>query len=951
MRLAVSENSLPRLHLIGTLLVVLAVTLSLFGVFSWQNLKDQHAALERVEQVTQQQQSARLVAEIASIRGYLDFVRSRTEATLRESLREQVDTALAMVQAIYERETPRRPVQDVQRLIIETLRPARFFEGRGYYFIDDMKGQFILLPTAPQFEGKTMLDNRDDTGHYIMRGLIEAAERAPGLGFSSYRWYTPEDPKHMSDKLAYVRRFAPFDWLIGTGDYTHQWEKVQQREALARLRELRFGDSGYVAVLDANGRTLLSPSDPTQEGRHFSDFAEPQRQSAERIYQQARSGGGQVQYQWLNKALGQVQRKTALVNTYEPWGWILVVTMVDDEAHSAFAKALDDVQRGNRDRTFELALALGGAILLGVVSSLLFSRWSSRLFRAYQSEREVYADALRRSEQRLALVIKGSNDAPWDWDIENNQFYFSPQWWHLLGYQPGDLPEDSQLWQRVMHPDDVASTQRNLMRALKSNQDSLSTEFRLQRRDGSYLPVLCRGFISRDALGNATRVTGSNMDLSERKRAESEIRQLAFYDPLTGLPNRRLLLDRLEHSLASSARSQLHGALLFLDLDNFKTINDTLGHDKGDLLLCEVAHRLRQCVREGDSVARFGGDEFVVMLEDLSPDAAESARRAEVVGLKILESIKQPFAISGSDYASSCSMGVTLFRGRDKPVEELLKRADMAMYQAKGDGRNALRFFDPEMHAAIKARMALDNELRQALSEQQFEVYYQPQVDQAERITGMEALVRWNHPSRGLVSPAEFIARAEDSGLIVPLGLWVLKTACEQLARSSQDPDRQHWSIAVNVSSRQFAQPDFFDQVSNILASTGADPRRLKLELTETILLKVDDAVISRMEALQQQGVGFSLDDFGTGYSSLTYLKRLPVDQLKIDQSFVRDLLQDPNDAAIVRSTIALASSLGLHVIAEGVETPQQRDYLLAHGCQAFQGYLFGRPAPWPQMA
>ena len=467
-----------------------------------------------------------------------------------------------------------------------------------------------------------------------------------------------------------------------------------------------------------------------------------------------------------------------------------------------------------------------------------------------------------------------------------------------------------------------------------------------RHKSGEVFPEWLTITAVKNSAAQTTHYVATFSDITDRKAAEDQIKSLAFFDPLTKLPNRRLLMDRLEQALATSARHKRKGALLFVDLDNFKTINDTLGHDKGDLLLQQVAQRLSHCTREGDTVARLGGDEFVVMLENLGEDVLEAATQAEAVGDKILTALNQTYPLAGYAHRSTPSIGVTLFGDQPESIDEPLKRADLAMYQAKAAGRNTLRFFDPQMQAVVTARAALESGLREAVSRQQFLLYYQPQVSGAQAITGAEALVRWQHPVRGLVSPAEFIPLAEDTGLILVLGHWVLETACQQLARWATQPSMADLTLAVNVSARQFHQPDFVLQVQAVLAQTGANPHRLKLELTESLLVSNVEDVIAKMTALKQVGVGFSLDDFGTGFSSLSYLKRLPLDQLKIDQGFVRDILVDANDAAIAKMVVALAETLGLSVIAEGVETEAQRDFLASQGCHAYQGYLYSRPLP-----
>jgi len=469
-------------------------------------------------------------------------------------------------------------------------------------------------------------------------------------------------------------------------------------------------------------------------------------------------------------------------------------------------------------------------------------------------------------------------------------------------------------------------------------------EITQKRKDGSTLIVEAHWTLLRDEQLAPDAILAINTDITERKAAECEIQRLAFYDHLTGLPNRQLLRDRLQHALAIETRSRQVGALLFIDVDNFKTLNDTLGHVIGDLLLQQIAQRLQTCLRKGDTLARLGGDEFVIVLENLASTPGEAAAHATQVGEKILASFAAPFQLANYGHHCTSSIGVTLFNDQPIVLDELLQRADLAMYQAKAQGRNTLRFFDPAMQAVVAARAELEADLRKALLDQAFELHYQAQVDSAGRICGAEALLRWQHTERGWIAPALFIPLAEETGLILPIGLRVLETACAQLVAWAALPHMASLSVAVNVSARQFRQPDFVDQVLQVLDRSGANPRCLKLELTESLLVDNMEETIVKMSALKARGIGFSLDDFGTGYSSLAYLKRLPLDEIKIDQSFVRDVLSDPNDASIANSILALGQSLNLAVVAEGVETEAQHAFLADHGCQAYQGYLFNRP-------
>jgi diguanylate cyclase (GGDEF)-like protein/PAS domain S-box-containing protein len=467
-----------------------------------------------------------------------------------------------------------------------------------------------------------------------------------------------------------------------------------------------------------------------------------------------------------------------------------------------------------------------------------------------------------------------------------------------------------------------------------------------RRKNGEIFPEYLTITAVKDANGIISHYIATLTDITARKKAENEIERLAFYDPLTGLPNRRLLFDRLKLILASSYRSGQIGALLFIDLDNFKILNDTLGHDMGDILLRQVAERLSACVRECDTVVRLGGDEFVVLLEDLGEPAIGAARQAEIVGNKILNVLNQPYRLANYDYRSTPSIGATLFNGQNRNIDELIKQADIAMYQAKEAGRNTLSFFDPAMQTAIMARSGLESDLRQGLEKKQFVLHYQPQVDGNNRITGAKVLVRWQHPLRGQVLPTEFIPLAEETGLILPLGLWILDTACTQLATWAAQQETAHLTLAVNISVHQFRQADFADQVSEVLDRTGADPGKLRLEFSESLLTTHIEDIVSKMASLKVKGVRLSLNNFGSSYPSFSCLKQLQLDQLKINQSFVKDILTDRNDAAIVKMIVALAENMGQEVMAEGVETENQRNFLASHGCSAYQGYLFSRPLP-----
>ncbi|GGY09017.1 EAL domain-containing protein [Massilia dura] len=554
--------------------------------------------------------------------------------------------------------------------------------------------------------------------------------------------------------------------------------------------------------------------------------------------------------------------------------------------------------------------------------------------------------SLEKSEERLRLVLKGSTDAPWDWDLVTGDVYYSQRWWNMLGYEGSDGLSDSDAWRRMLHPDDAAMMSGYVAELTGSPRDGFSLEFRLRHHDGHYVPVLSRGYVLRDDTGKALRISGVNTDLTERKRTERRIYELAYFDHLTGLPNRRFLLGELEHVLARGKRSGNYSALLYLDLDNFKLLNDTMGHDLGDMLLCQAAQRLRCTVRHSDQLARLGGDEFVVVLEGLGMSPQSAAAEAGRVVTKILSALGQPYQLGSVLFKSTASIGTTLFHGDGTNIETLLKQADLAMYRAKADGRNIGRFFDPSMQDAADRRAAFEAAMRDGLSLGQFRLFCQPQFDGRGRLVGAEVLVRWQRSDLDLIGPDHFIGFAEESGLILPLGEHVLKESCRALARWHDDATLGRLKLAVNVSVHQMRDAGFPAAVANILDGTGAHPEQLYLELTESVFAEDMQEITQRMHELRSHGICFSLDDFGTGYSSLAYLKRFPLSALKIDRSFVRDIGIDPGSASIVEAIIALARQFKLEIVAEGVELEAQRAFLIREGCSSMQGYLLGRPIP-----
>lgn len=562
-----------------------------------------------------------------------------------------------------------------------------------------------------------------------------------------------------------------------------------------------------------------------------------------------------------------------------------------------------------------------------------------------RTEYQHQENLLRDSEELFRVLYESSTEAHMLVTQEQGFIGANPAAVRLFGC--ASLEEFLKLTPASASPDLQSDGARSETKAQRMMQLALENgshvfEWIHKRTDG--IQFFAEVLLTQIHIGGKNILHAVVRDITLRKAFDEEISKLAFYDALTGLPNRRLLMDRLKQTVASSSRNRREGALMFIDLDHFKNLNDTLGHDMGDLLLREVAVRLTECVRTVDTVARLGGDEFVIMVTGLSEDLNDAASQVEKIGMKILSTLNLPYELKGNTYRNTPSIGVAMFSNCNDDVSELLKQADLAMYQAKATGRNNMQFFDSKVQEIVNAHVAMEAELRNALARNEFELFYQSQVDSTLRVIGAEVLIRWHHPRRGIIPPADFIALAETTSLIIPMGLWVLETACAQLARWATMPALADLSIAVNVSAIQFSSLNYVEQVISAIERTGVNPRMLKLEITESILLDDVETIIAKMHRLKAYGISFALDDFGTGYSSLAYLKRLPLNQLKIDQSFVRDVLADPNDATFARTIINLGQSLGLDVVAEGVENSEQLKFLADHRCDGFQGYLFGEP-------
>ncbi|WP_293763586.1 EAL domain-containing protein [uncultured Aquitalea sp.] len=1038
-----NSGKLSRLQLFGTLAIVFMLALTLSGYFLLTSWSDFRTREDRVEQDAYRRARDYLQSYNQHSAQTLLALRDHSSDILKQQLKEQVDQAYAVADGIWRREHGRLPEARVQRLIVEALRPLRFFDGRGYFFIDTLDGHCVLLPTQPEREGSSLLENRDDRGRYIMKTLIQSVASGEGMGFSSYRWYLP-GTRQMSEKIAYSRRFAPYDWLIGSGEYLANVDSRLQQQALTLLSRMRLGeDSDDFMVIDDSGALLLYPANPLYEGKHYLALPPDTRARVLDLMEKGKQGGF-VEYSSGDDRPGQQTAHLAYAKKLPGWNWTLVTSL-------HVQSILDDSEKARRELDEQLLRRVSTILLMTLLAMLaagafswFFVRWMNAMVARYQadlsqSHQELEASArelrlshfmidnatdmvaLRRAEGELvyanraalesladnqdrrqvlaetlfaypearlphtfevamqcadgvrqlevtvsglhyqnerflcatarditqrhqadyqlrlaAKVFESSNEAILITDADNRIVAVNHAFCVITGFSEKEVMGETPALLRSGRHD--PHFYRQMWEGL-TQRGQWSGEVWNRRKNGEIFPEWLNISVLTDSQGDISHYVALFTDISERKEHEARIQHLAEYDTLTDLPNRLLINDRLQRAIRMATLQEGRVAVMFVDLDHFKNINDTLGHNNGDLLLKQVAERLCGSVRDMDTVGRTGGDEFVLILPSVG-QAEEAAQVAE----RILRAMKEPFRLDGDTLVVGCSIGISLMPDDGDDIQTLLMNADLAMYHAKAHGRNTFRFYTREMNAQVAERMQLENRLHRAMENDELYLVYQPQYDMdGAALLGCEALLRWQDPQEGLIMPGRFIPVAEESGIIVELGVWVLQRACRQLAewRAEGLPLSR---VAVNVSARQLARHDFIDTVRSALQTYQLPGHLLEIEVTESTLMEDADFAARQLAVLKAMGVRLSVDDFGTGYSSLAYLKRFAPDTVKIDRSFICDLPQDSDDAAIVTAIIQLAKALGMHTLAEGVENDRQQSFLTELGCGGMQGYLMGAP-------
>lgn len=953
MKLQPDAKLLLRSQIIGMVSIVLFLIVGIFGYFLFKDSLSYNNRLSTLKKEINQQQKLQIRSEINAAKSYIRYMSDSAESVLKEQSRMVVEEAHTIASAIFSEQKEKLPEIDVKNLIRESLRNVRFFNGRGYFFINELTGRNVLLPIKTELEGKDLYNYQDDNGAYTTRRILASVDNTDGAGYSRYRWVSPDINNRdvQQDKISYAKKFVPYNWLIGTGDYLYSFQNDLRKAALDRLSRIRFGKHGYISILDKSGRVLLSPnhSSPIQ----INDLQDPKEKALfNRLLDFANSGGGFINYEWGKEDSLSASSKISLVENLEEFNWVIIADTYSEDLDAIFTRQRLSLETRAKQDIILLLIALVTTGLITLTMILMFTRWYKSIFHRYQANIDQQRGVLEANAQQLqiaARVFETANEGILVTDPDKKIIAINPACYETTGYSESEMlgGNPSMLASGVQG----AEFYREMWKQIDET-GSWKGELWNRRKNGEVYPEWLAISTSRDLAGNVINYIATFSDVSERKDAEKRLRYLAEYDPLTELANRRLLTDRAEEAInlcRSNNNQEL--ALMFIDLDRFKNINDSLGHAIGDQVLQSTAKRLLSTVRNSDTVCRLGGDEFIILVNHPKA-AAASARLAN----RILKELADPLQIDSLDLMDTLdlvvtpSIGIAIYPENGDNFDTLLKNADAALYHAKSQGRNNFQFFTRDMNTKASEKLSIERGLREALQKEQFEVYYQAQFDLISgELCGCEALLRWNCPNRGYVSPEVFIPIAEETGMILPIGQWVLEQACRQgVAWSRQGLPAT--TIAVNVSSYQFNK-HIVDIIKNSLLKTGLPPKLLSIELTESALMKDPEFTKEALLKLRSTGIHIALDDFGTGYSSLAYLKRFPIDKLKIDRTFIDGLPHDQDDLAITQSIIDVARNLNMTTIAEGVETPQQKQFLFDAGCNQMQGFLKAKPMAAPEFS
>lgn len=930
----------------GVIGLLSGIVLAIYGysVYSERTRFEQY--LQQFEDDIVSEQKARIQRETENASRRIEDTYISAKEQLKELSRVEVEKAIAQIRHLHETYAGTMDEKQLKAFIRESLRPVRFFDDRGYLFIDEFDGTSVLLPPAPQFEGNSFLADEQSNSYDIMMKILDVANSLERKGFIEYEWNMPDDKQRTYTKVSYVEVYEPLNWIIGTGDYVHTFRKSIESEIQREIDAIRFGRDGYIAIVSADGTILKSASARHLEGVHYDNMPAINGEAIRLIVDSAVEGSQFVTYNWFVPDSNRIEEKLSYIKPLSFNDWVLVAGVYRNTLSELTNEKRQELDNQLSSSLMNLAIAfliIGG---LSTTSTYIFTSWLSRRFNATHSIMKKRQHLLKRRTELLVLnerIVESASEGIIVTDRDALIVHVNRAFTEITGYTrdemlgstPGKLSsgiQDKQFYQQLWQT--------------LTETGNWEGEIINRRKDGSMYPQWLSINAFYDRNGEVLNYIATFRDITEQKAAQAKLSYLSDFDPLTDLPNKRVMLERLNQSLAHIERHKgKQAALLFVDLDHFKRINDSLGHECGDRVIIEIAQRIKGSIREVDTLSRVSGDEFVILLEP----AYKISMVATQIAFRMIEAISQQIDLPETDVLLTASIGIAIAPQDGVSSEELVKHADIALHHAKKCGRNNFQFFTGEMNEDVVQRMQIENQINVAISNNEFELYYQPQHRSSNRsMASVEALIRWQHQDGTLVSPAQFIPIAEETGQIIEIGNWVLDEACRQAAR---------WvsqgiilPVSINVSPVQIKSTSFIADVKRTLARYNLDPHLIVIEVTETALIGDEERVIENLNAISALGVPISLDDFGTGYSSLSLLKKMPVSEVKIDRSFVNGIPMDTEDASIISSIISVAQNMRLEVVAEGVENEEQLAFLTVLNCEKVQGYYFSPAVPANQL-
>ncbi|GLS27298.1 EAL domain-containing protein [Marinibactrum halimedae] len=946
----VNPSRLATYQVIGTVTLFILLSAAMGGYFYQSTVKHANYRLSQLAEEMLAEQKQQLGAEINSLLRQANYDISIAANLLKTSVKQHVDGAHQIASALYnDLKNTQLPVKEQQHVIKEAFRNYRFFEGRGYIFISSLPKISILLPPTPEIEGQSVEDLIDDTGKNVTEAAIEAVTSLNHSGFVEYRWYPPGQKEEMEDKISYVKLFEPWGWIFGAGDYVYEMENTLKRQFLAQMQSTLLTNGQPVIILNKNGEVLLNHKhslpttiiDIPNTQNTFPNFNE--RVKAELFYHIQTSIRDNAFFSYKTS-----QRHTrpdtdiiALAQTIPHWQWIVIAGLEPNATNQLIKQQSASIKQVSEKQLQEIWLTIVIVALITLIATAIFSRWLKGLLLSYENENQEQNQRLLENAQELDLaagvfdsVTQGILITNKDNKIVKANYAF----FQFTGYTEKELyNEDPESFFDKNIP---VSFNRDIFPSLESRGFWQGEILQKIRTNNTTLHCAISVTARRDDHNHVKNYIITIKDISERKKHEDQLRYLADYDSLTNLPNRRYLLRRIDALIESNHGRPEKFALVFVDLDRFKAINDSLGHATGDAVLIETAKRLCSAVRENDTVVRLGGDEFILLFSPL-----RNIRGIQEFCDRLKNIISHPIQYNEHRFTLTTSIGLSIYPDDGDTAESLLQNADIALYESKNKGRNTYTFFNTELAEYASSRLDTEIALRDALNNNEFELFYQPQIClKTCMVVGVEALLRWKRTGGQFVSPAVFIPLAEEINIISDITNWVMDTAAKQAVAWH---DRLHmWvPIAVNLSGKDIHR-DLPQRLKKVQYDNDIDPKTLVLEVTEGSIINNIDVAIETLEEVREQGYSVALDDFGTGFSSLHYLSKFPIDKLKIDKSFVDNIASSPKSAAVTAAIVQVGQCLELKIVAEGVEDLQQLQVLRAMGCNIAQGYYYSKPLP-----